>query len=192
MMNEPTELPAKQDVDAAASATQLSILLDAATSAIDEEFKRSERLDGKSRNQITVVAGLFTVVEAVVVALLGGPLAETPGHKASSFVLWLAVAGGLATLAVIVAILISYRSWKLYDDPTLKIKTIRDYLGPARKGNPAVGAKLVEAYATIADGRRENNKKRADALDCAAKASGFAILFVGIQLLLAFIAVAVR
>jgi hypothetical protein len=93
---------------------------------------------------------------------------------------------------VITAVVVSYQSWKLYDDPALGIKTIRDYLGPARAGNAAVGAKLVEAYATIAEGRRANNKKRADALDTAAKLCGLALLLIGAQLVLVFVAAAVQ
>jgi hypothetical protein len=55
-----------------------------------------------------------------------------------------------------------------------------------------VGVKLVSAYADIAEGRRKNNAKRAKALDGAAKACGVALLFIGVELVLAFVAVAVQ
>lgn len=205
-MTEPAEIPPKHDVDASASATQLSILLAAATSAIDEEFRRSERLDAKSRNQLTVTAGFFAVVQAVVVGLINGTLgaskgqlavvhgtvAVTKGQSASSFLVWLAIAGAVAAAALIGAVWVSYGSWKLRDDPTLSVNTIRSYIDAARQGNPAVGTKLVGAYATIADGRRKNNAHRADALEAAARACGVAIGFTGLELVLAFVAVAVR
>jgi hypothetical protein len=54
-MGEAAGLTSRMPDDGGASATQLSVLLSSATSAIDEEFKRSERLDAKSRNQITIV-----------------------------------------------------------------------------------------------------------------------------------------
>lgn len=191
-MSDPTELPAGKPEKPDASATQLTILLNAATSAIDEEFKRSERLDAKSRNQLTVTAGFFAVVQAVTVGLVNGTLGATTTHKASSFVVCLAITGAVAAVALVVAVVVSYQSWKLRDDPTLSIKTIREYIDAARRGNPAVGAKLVSAYADIADGRRKNNATRADALDCAAKACGATIAFIGVELILGFVAVAIR
>jgi hypothetical protein len=191
-MIEPAELPSKTPADGSASATQLSILLSSATSAIDEEFKRSERLDAKSRNQIMIVGSFFTVVQAVVVGLFNGSLAGTEHHAASSFIPWLAIAGAAASVTTIVAGVYSYKSWKLLKDPTLSINTILAYIPGARDGNPAVGVKLVEAYAGVAKGRRENNEKRAAALNIAVRACGVALLFISIELVLAFVAAAVQ
>jgi len=189
---EPKDLPTRDEAGAGASATQLSILLSSATSAIDEEFRRSERLDAKSRNQLTITGTVFAVVQAVVVGLLNGLLGGDETNDASGFVPWLAIAGAVAAIAMFVAVAVSYHSWKLRDDPALSIKTIRAYIDAARQGNPAVGVKLVSAYADVAEGRRTNNGKRADALDSAAKACGVALLFTGAELVLAFVAVAVQ
>jgi hypothetical protein len=191
-MSEAAGLTSKVPDDGGASATQLSVLLSSATSAIDEEFKRSERLDAKSRNQITIVASFFAVVQAVVVGLINGSLGGTEHHGASSFVLWLAIFGALASAALVVAAVISYGSWKLRDDPTLETETIREYIDYAREGNPVVGVNLIAAYADIAQGRRANNALRASALDRAAKACGVATLLIAVELVLAFIAVAVQ
>ena len=166
--------------------------MSSATSAIDEEFKRSERLDGKSRNQITIVASFYAVVQAVIVGLVNGSLGGTEKHAASSFVLWLAVSGAVASVALVVAVVISYESWKLRDDPTLEVETIREYIPYARDGNPVVGVNLIEAYAKIAEGRRANNARRANALDCAAVACGITTLVIAAELILAFVAVAVQ
>jgi hypothetical protein len=192
MAESPSDIPARAAERPEASATQLTILLSAATSTIDEEFKRSERLDAKSRNQITVTAAFFAVVQAVVVNLIDGALGPHGSHPRSSFVTWLAITGAVAGAALVFAAFVSYHSWKLRDDPALGLGTIRNYLDAARQGNPAVGAKLVEGYATIAEGRRENNERRAIALDRAGWACALTMLFIGIELVLAFVAVAIR
>jgi hypothetical protein len=191
-MNEPAPLTSPAPGDGRASATQLSVLLSSATAIIDEEFRRSERIDAKSRNQVALTATFFAVVQAGVIGLLNGVLGASEHHEASSFVPWLAAAGGLAGAALVVAVVVSYRAWRLLDDPALGIKTIRDYLGPARDGNPAVGARLVDAYATIAEGRRANNRKRTDALESATVACGIAVACIAIELILAFTAVGVQ
>jgi len=186
-------LPARESDNGGSSATQLSILLASATSMIDEEFKRSERLDAKSRNQIALVGAFFAVVQAGVIGLINGSLgATTEKDPASSFVPWLAAAGGVAALALIVAFAFSYRAWKLHDDPALSPETIDSYKEHARQGNPAVGVKLIGAYTEIAEGRRANNEKRAESLESAAIACAVAMTFIAIELVLAFVAVGVQ
>lgn len=191
-MTEPADLPARESDKGGSSATQLSILLASATSMIEEEFKRSERLDAKSRNQIALVGTFFAVVQAGVIGLINGSLGATEKDPASSFVPWLAAAGGVAAIALIVAFVFSYRAWKLHDDPALSPATIDAYKDAARQGNPAVGVKLIGAYTEIATGRRENNEKRAESLESAAIACTAAMIFIAIELVLAFVAVGVQ
>ena len=188
-MNEPASLTS-QAPDG--GATQVSILLSSATATIDEEFRRSERIDAKSRNQVALAATFFAIVQAGVISLINGTLSATSTHPASSFILWLALTAIAAAMALAATVAVSYRAWRLYDDPTLRIKTIRDYLRSARDGNPAVGPKLVEAYAKIAEGRRDNNKLRTDALERATKACGVTLTLLTVELVLAFVAVAVQ
>lgn len=185
---QPTNMPSPGDN----SATQLSILLDAATALIDEEFKRSERLDAKSRNMVTVAGAFFAVVQAVVVGFINETLGATATQPASPFILWLAIAAGVATLGLGIALVWSYEAWRLRDDETLRVKTIRDYRDAAYEGNPVVGAKLVDAYARIAEKRREVNEERAKAVDAAAIACIIAMLLIGTELVLAFVAVALH
>ena len=139
-----------------------------------------------------MAATFFAIVQTGVISLVNGALGASAHHKASSFVPWLAAAGGIAAFALLAAVLISYKAWRLLDDPALTINTIRAYLDPARDGNPAVGAKLVDAYSKIAEGRRTNNKKRTDALEDATKACAVAFVCIGIELILAFVAVGVQ
>jgi hypothetical protein len=191
-MTEPADLPARESDNGGSSATQLSILLASATSMIDEEFKRSERLDAKSRNQIALVGAFFAVVQAGVIGLINGSLGSTERHDASSFVPWLAIAGGVAAAALVGALALSYRAWKLHDDPALSPETIDAYKEHARQGNPAVGVKLIGAYTEIAEGRRANNERRAKSLESAAIACAVAMTFIAIELVLAFVAVGVQ
>jgi hypothetical protein len=191
-MDEPASLTPAATGDGGASATQLSILLSSATAIIDEEFRRSERIDAKSRNQIALAGAFFAVVQAGVIGLLNGVLGASEDHQASAFVPWLAGAGALAGFALVAAVFVSYRAWRLLDDPTLGVKTIRDYLDAARDGNPAVGVKLVGAYAKIAEGRRANNRLRTDALERATIACGLAFVCITVELILAFVAVGVQ
>jgi hypothetical protein len=159
---------------------------------IDEEFKRSERLDAKSRNLVSLAAAFFAVVQAGVISLINGSLAATETDSASSFIPWLAAAGGVAAVALIVAFVLSYRVWKLHNDPALSPETIEAYRDAAREGNPAVGVKLIEAYTKIAKGRRTNNEERAESLESAAIACAVAMTFIAIELVLAFVAVGVQ
>jgi len=80
-------------------------------------------------------------VQAVVIGLLNGVLGGDATNDAPAFVPWLAVAGGVAAIAMLVAVVVSYRSWKLRDDPTLSTRTIKTYIDAARQGNPAVGVR---------------------------------------------------
>jgi hypothetical protein len=188
----PRQLPARHESSSSDSATQLSILMSAAKDVIDEEFKRSERLDAKSRNQVSVTGAFFAVVQAGVIGLVNGGLRDASTGHVSAFVPWLAIAGGVAGVAMILAVALSYAAWRLRDDNALGMATIRQYIEPARAGNPGVGVHLVTAYAKIADDRRHVNRIRADALDRAAIACGAALGFVGIELSLAFVALAVQ
>ena len=185
-------MPTREPEGGGASATQLSILLSSLTSIIDEEFKRSERLDAKSRNQITIAGSFFAAVQVVVIGLINGSLAATETHDASSFIPWLAIAGGVAAIGMFISLGFSYRAWKLRDDPALTVQTIRNYRDAAREGNPAVGVKLIDAYADVADGRRANNKTRAKAMETAAVWCGLTMSLIAVELGLAFVAVAVQ
>lgn len=192
---EPSELPNRPlngDGDAARSATQLTILLQAAMATVDEEFKRSERLDAKSRNQMTLVATMFGIAQAITVGLVNGVLGK-PDTAVSILV-------GIAVLAAIVALgclawtlRLSFGSWRLRSDNALALVTFGDsYLRAAQAGNPNVGAKLVVQYEKVLRARREANAERVDAIQRAAVACGVTAGWIGLELVVAFAAVIVR
>jgi hypothetical protein len=196
-MTNQRDLRTKHDVDGPAVATQLSILLSAATSTIDEEFRRSERLEAKSRNQATIVAGFFVGVQAVIASLINGVLQGVESgvpasHHASAAIPWLVGLGGLGAILLVVVVIASFRAWRLFQDPALSTDTITQYIDFAKDGNVAVGINLVKAYAEIANGRRQNNEVRAKALQRATLWCGTAVLAIGIELVVGLIAAAVE
>ena len=191
-MTEPSELPNRpvHGEEAARSATQLTILLQAAMATVDEEFKRSERLDTKSRNQMTLTATMFGVAQAIAVGLVNGVLASE-NAKAEYLVAFVAGAAIIALVCLAWALWRSYRSWDLQMEKALGIETFDEqmYLGAAKAGNPNVGVNLVTAYAQIARVRRENSTARAKAVNRAMIACGVTLGWVSVELALAFAAV---
>lgn len=171
------------------SAAQLSILLSASTAVIDEEFKRSERLDNKSRSQVAVTAAIYAAVQAGAISLLNGLLRPATGETATIAIV-LAVIAAVAAAAMIAAIAVSYEAWKLRDEDALSVATIKKYRHWAYMGHPLVAVRLIDAYAKIADDRRANNELRAAALTKATYACGVALLITGLELIVAFAAVA--
>ena len=191
-VTEPSELPNRPisgDV-AARSASQLTILLTAAMAAVDEELKRTERLDTKSRNQITLTATMCGVAQAIAVGLVNGVLADDDTRAA--FLVALVAGTAIIALGCLAWGLVrSYRAWDIHMEKALGIGTFDEkmYLGAAKAGNPNVGANLVTAYAEIARVRRENNTARAAAIKRAEFACALTMAWVGIELVLAFAAV---
>jgi hypothetical protein len=189
-VTEPSELPNRpiRGDDAARSATQLTILLDAAKATVDEEFKRSERLDAKSRNQMTLAATMFGVAQAIAVGLVNSVLAQD-GTKAAVLAGLVAGAGIIALGGLAWALTLSYRSWDLRNEKALAIETFEKYVGAALAGNPNVGAKLLTQYAKVARARRDNNNARVSAVERSARACAVTSAWVGVELVLAFAAV---
>jgi hypothetical protein len=192
-VNDTSELPNRPigGDDAARSATQLTILLDAVKTTVDEEFRRSERLDAKSRNQMTLAATMFGVAQAIAVGLVNSVLAQE-GTKASILAGVVSGAGIVALCCLAWALMLSYRSWGFRDEKALAVETFETYLGAAQAGNPNVGAKLVKQYAKVARARRDNNNERVTAVERAARACAVTSACVGAELVLAFAAVIVQ
>jgi hypothetical protein len=182
-----TNLPA----GAADEGNQLGLLLDSAREMVDEEFRRAERLEGKSRNQFTAVGGLFAVVMATTAGVLN--LLPLNNQKVQGWV-YPTVGGcaAFATLAMGIALALSLRAWKTSESDALDAQTIRDYVPYAERGNVAVAKRLIEAYAAILDDRRAQNKTRVGDLKCATKASVVAAIAVLVQLVAVFAAIIVK
>jgi len=202
-MSEPTDLPHVASENESESATQLGHLLDVATLRVEEQFKIGDRLEAKSRNQVTVAATFFAGVQAGVISLLNGILGPSestpslvngilvPGRSvpASPYVPYLAAAAGVATLALLLAVVMSFRAWRLRPERSIAVKTILDYIDYAREGRPGIGANLVWAYTNVVQDRQEQNNDRAASLRRAGWACLATLVMAGIELMLAFVAI---
>lgn len=142
---------------------QLGVLLDTARTLIDEEFRRSERLDSKSRNQFTAVGGLFALVMATTAGVLNALLDQDTVAD------WVYPTLGSCALVSIVALLIaligSLGAWRLRESDALDADTIEEYIPYAEDGNLAVAKNLVQAQAQILRNRRAQNADRAKGLE---------------------------
>lgn len=181
--DETDELPSGAPDDAS---KQLDALLETARSLADDEFRRSERLDTKSRNQFTATGALFAVVMATTAGVLNALIDE---DKVDGWVYPLLGGCALATIvALTLALLWSLETWRLRVTDALDPDTVESYIPYAERGNRAVVIKLIGAYAHVSRKRQEQNKDRAQALKRATVACGFAVLTSLVQLAAVFVA----
>lgn len=147
---------------------QLGLLLNTAQSLIEEEFRRSERLDAKSRNQFTAVGGLFALVMVATVGVLNALLDQ---DKVNGWVYPVLGTCALASIIALFAALIwSLGAWRLRESDALDPDTIEEYVPHAEHGNLAVAKNLIQAQAQILRNRRAQNAARAEALERATRA----------------------
>lgn len=165
---------------------QLAVLLDVARSLVDEEFRRSDRLDAKARNQFAAVAGLFAVVMAVTAGVLNALLDQSAVDN------WVYPAlGGCALTSIVAlafALMWSMGAWRLRKSDALDPDTIEEYVSYAERGNLAVTKQLIKAYAQILRDRRDQNAARARALKLATGACLLAAVASLVQLGAVFVA----
>ena len=162
------------------------MLLDVATSQVDEEFRRSERLDAKARSQFTAVGGLFAVVMAVTAGVLNALLAQ---KGVSSWIY--PVLGGCALgtiVALALALVWTTEAWRLRKSDALDPDTIEEYVSFAERGNVGVTKRLIRAHAQILRDRRSQNAERAADLKSATVACLIAGVVSLVQLGAVFVA----
>jgi hypothetical protein len=191
-VGEPTELPSADPVGEGNSATQLGILLQASVILIDEQNRVTERLESKARHQMTIAATFFAAVQAGVISLVGGALGPTGSGGASPVVPYLMVTASVAVVALAIAVLASYRTWRLRPARVLSVKTIRDYIEFALQGRSGVSANIVWAYTNVVEARQEQNDARSISLERASWACALTFVVVAVELMLAFAAVVAR
>lgn len=165
---------------------QLGMLLETARSMADEEFRRSERLDTKSRNQFTATGALFAVVMATTAGVLN---ALIDADKVDRWVYPLLGGCALATIVALgLALAWSLETWRLRVTDTLDPDTIETYIPYAERANRAVAINLIQAYAHILRERQAQNKDRAHVLKRATVACGLAAVTSLVQLGAVFVA----
>jgi hypothetical protein len=133
------------------------IVLDEARSLISQEFQIAERLDAKARNQMTVAAAWYGVVQATAAVVLRGPDALTLGDGWYTAILGL---GGLAGIAFLSTLGLSFLVWRTRDEEDVSPTGLGQMGAVARDPSADFAADLLEHYRDILTGRRANNEVR--------------------------------
>ncbi len=157
---------------------------------VDEEFRRSERLDAKSRNQFTAVGALFAIVMATTVGVLNALLDD---KSVDGWVF--PVLGGCALASIMalgMALAWSLETWRVRESDALDPETLEQYVSHAERGNVAVAKNLIKANAQILRDRRSRNVARVADLKRATVACGITALASLVQLAAVFVALIVR
>jgi hypothetical protein len=153
-----------------------------------EEFRRTERLEIKSRHLFTACGALFAVVMATTAGVLNALLDAEQGNLAA----WvLPVLGGAAlasTVALGFALAWTLQVQTLHKTDALDADTIDQYVPYAEKGNVAGAKNLITTYAQLLRARRKNNAQRARDLKVATVFCGVAATASLLQLLAVFVA----
>lgn len=176
----PAPTPIVQETDAPDSpdGTQLAILLGAATAAVDEQFKRAERLDAKARGQLTIVGAFFAFVQTITAGTL----------RAQDDLTWVLFAvAAVAAVCLFVALVTSSFAWKLRKERALNPDDITGWIPYAKAGNPQVGIKLTKELAAIYQNRLDANQSRSDDLRTATKWVLAAAAATSVELVLALL-----
>jgi len=165
---------------------QLGLLLETARSLVDEEFRRSERLETKSRSLFTSTGALFAVVMATTAGVLN---ALIDAQQVDGWVY--PVLGGFALISI-VALIVAFawvlEMWRLRESHALKADTIEQYISYAERGNIGVAKNLIKAYAKALGDRRLQNEAVAEDLINATRACAIAALASLLQLGAVFVA----
>lgn len=136
----------------------LAEVLTAAREAVDKEFDIAERLDAKARGLVTTAAQWFGIAQAVSAVAFA---TQTP----HDWMLWTVGGAALAgAIALGVLCLFAWRVWAIRDEPAVSPGGLLQ-MHEAAKDDPNAPKLLVQHYASLLEDRRENNRKRADALD---------------------------
>jgi hypothetical protein len=132
------------------------LVIEAARAAVTQEFQIAERLDSKARNQMTVAAAWYGVVQAAASIVL-------KSHNLSNSWRWvilsLAIAGGAAFA---LALLFSFLVWRVRDEKEITVDGLAQMAAAAQDVDRDFEGDLVEHYRSILQARRKTNKRRVD------------------------------
>jgi hypothetical protein len=155
-------------------------IVDAARSALDQEFSRAERYDLKSRNQITLAGSWFAVVQAVV-AVAVGP------STSSEWIAAVLVAAAVAAGALILAIIACAKVWQLKEQAAINHETLEDMLDAATSQQRTFRSDLVQLYRNLLAEAQLVNEKRATALESSLESWWWALALGFVELGVALI-----
>ena len=161
-----------------------------AQNTLDEEYRRTERMENRARQTFAAAGALFTVVMATTAAVLTALTTTSQLHHWVYIVI--GVPAAVSVLVLYIALMATAEVDRTRPQEVLDPKTIEQYIGPAQKGNPNVGATLTNILAQQLRARRDNNNKRAADLKSVRWWCGFAVLASACQLAAVFAAVIAR
>lgn len=172
------------------SGKQLEFLLGFAQNMLDEEYRRTERMENRARQTFGATGALFAVVMATTAGILNALSRYSSVHH---WVYWLTgIPAAVSVVALFFALMATREVDRTRTNDLLDPQTIEQYIGPAQNGHPAVGATLANVYAHQLRVVRDNNDGRAEDLKSARWWCGFAALASLIQLAAIFAAVIAR
>lgn len=147
----------------------LEIVIAAAEAALAREDARAERLDAKARNQMTLAATWFAVVQAVA----GVGLREGIGPW------WLVAVGAVAasaSIALVVTMRKSYQVWQLQPRPAIGSETLEAMADAATQDDTSSFRRnLVTQYQHLVGKAQQVNFDRAKKLDAAVRPWAFSL-----------------
>jgi hypothetical protein len=131
----------------------LKHVLDVGDKAVGQLFQIAERLDAKAKNQVTVAATWFAVVQAVA----GVAYAAKPDRPWLYALLGATAVGGVALLATF---FFSYLAWRPRDEKQLTHSGFRSLADGALERNPKLAERLILYYQNLIYTRSKNNENR--------------------------------
>jgi hypothetical protein len=162
------------------SGDDLRYVVEAARTALDQEFQRAERYDTKARGQMTLAGSWFAVVQAVAAVALRG---NTP----TGWIIAIASAAAIAGVALFAAMRTSAKVWSLRQQPAVNQATLEDMLVAAERDPQAFGRQLVQLYRHLLGHAQEVNERRADAVDAATSVWWWALGLTLVELAIALL-----
>lgn len=135
----------------------IKLVLDAARAAVQQEFQIAERLDSKARNQLTVAGTWYALVTGLAGIALKMWIDTSSGSGLVAFII---VFAGAGAVCLIVALVYSYRVWRLRVEPDIHPDGIAEMLADVHDPGVDVAERLVEHYRALLAMRRASNKIR--------------------------------
>jgi hypothetical protein len=160
----------------------LGQLVETSRAMVAEQFQIAERLDRKARYQVATAGAFFAVVQALAVNAIGNA-GLSDG--------WVATLGALAlppaflTLAALIA---TSHAWRTQDEKDLPLVELRAIVDRVQRDDDLAMRELAHHYLNLVEARRGQNAAREAEVRRAAAATQLALVFIGLELLMVFIA----
>lgn len=160
------------------SSADLDNALTALRDRVDQEFKRTERLDSKSRQAFAIAAGFFALTQAGAFATFGES-AVSPGERS-----WILVAAVAAVAALAFAAIRVQHAERLRPEGGVHIQSVFDWcLGEGEER--MITAWLILAHHRVARERVSSNDLRAKQVEAVVWAAGLTLTLCATELILA-------